>query len=108
MVALAHPLDAATGAAEMKQRLALALYRQMTGHPEVIWEDMNQGARGIALGLAEAALREMWEPSIPMLMAGRKQTFSDMVGEHCGPNTERTWQAMIDAALLDGTEGGRN
>ena len=36
-------------------------------------------------------------PTPDMLMAGRKQTFADMTGEHCGPNTERTWQAMWDA-----------
>jgi len=33
-----------------------------------------------------------------MLVAGRKQTFADMTGEHGGPHTTRTWQAMFDAA----------
>jgi hypothetical protein len=38
------------------------------------------------------------EPTIEMLVAGRKQTFADMTGEHMGPSAENTWKAMWNAA----------
>jgi hypothetical protein len=37
------------------------------------------------------------EPTIEMLVAGRKQTFADMTGAHMGPSAENTWKAMFDA-----------
>lgn len=50
--------------------------------------------------LARAAIEAMRTPTPAMLMAGRKRIAADMLGEHCGPDTEKAYQAMIDAALL--------
>lgn len=46
----------------------------------------------------DAVMAVLMEPDQPMLMAGRKQTFADMTGEHLGPNAERTFQAILRAA----------
>ena len=47
-----------------------------------------------------ARLREALEnPSIEMLIEGRKQCFADCNGPYMGPNVERIWKAMARAAL---------
>lgn len=42
------------------------------------------------------------EPTQKMLMAGRRQLFADMVGEHCGPSAENTYTAMISSLEEEG------
>lgn len=38
------------------------------------------------------------EPTVEMLVAGRKQCFADMVGPHMGPNIENIWRVMLAAS----------
>lgn len=59
--------------------------------------------------LASARVLDGWqlvpvEPTIEMLMAGRKQTFADMTGAHMGPSAENTYKAMLAAAPKPETE----
>lgn len=52
---------------------------------------------GKAAGRAEAAVPR--EPTVTMMIAGRKRCMADMLGPHMGPDTEAIWRAMYDAAL---------
>lgn len=82
---------------DMVERVARAIVKN---NPMLAWEwDMlNDEVIADAYKMARAAISAMREPSLDMVEAG-----DDSVMAGCG---DLIWQAMIDAALAEGSEDG--
>lgn len=96
--------------AEETREAELETYRLMCLIPELLNRHFAHGVpseptpspKWLAAELQKenARLREALEnPSVEMLIEGRKQCFADCNGPYMGPNIERIWKAMARAAL---------
>ncbi len=73
-----------------------------TGHGDTVEELLGEASWQVEeLREENSRLREALEadPTIEMLIAGRKQCFVDCNGPHMGPNVEKIWRVMARAAL---------
>lgn len=99
-----HPLvpDRRSKMSETVDRVARALF--LNAHPERSGEfamrwDYSGEARAIWVGMAQAAIAAMREPTDPMLIAARDWSYAKY-GKPIGNDAAiGCWQAMLDAAL---------